>query len=63
MNDLEEMWRHVQTDRLMCLGTTLASVEEVLLDVVQDGEPGAARFVANSGTVGACRPLVLHHGS
>ena len=61
-NDVEELRGHLQAGGLVGLGAALASVEEVLLDVIQDGEPGAARFVADGGAVGAGCPLGLHHG-
>ena len=41
----------------MGLSTALATLEEVLLDIVEDGEPGAARCVGRGvDTVGACNP-------
>lgn len=54
---------HLQTDRLVSLGTALTSIEEVLLDIVENVEPRAARFVADAGTIGAGGALALHHGS
>ena len=41
----------------MCLSDALAAREEVLLDVVEDGDPGAACRVSDSLSVRARRTL------
>ena len=47
----------------MRLSAALAALEEVLLDVVEDIEPGAAGRVADGGTVGASGALLLDGGT
>ena len=53
----------LQTNRFMGLSAALAALEEVLLDVVEDVEPGAARCVADSGAVRAGCAFLLDYGS
>ena len=52
----------LQTERLVRLGTALGAVEEVLLDILQDIEPGAASCVRDGLAVGARRPPVDRDG-
>ena len=47
-SDEGDIRRCLQTERLVSLSTALAAVEEVLLDVLKNGEPGAASLIRGS---------------